>query len=162
MAFSLHKSKNLDINQTNSIKSIEKQYDETNINMLFEQVLNSDNSEIIKKTNLNGENNSENYEKNTKIDKEEIPTIISKKEIDKIEKTFEKFEIKRPSYQMEVENISISFTNNTLDELKSSNKNGNEKNSNKDILVTEVIHKEKEKFTESKMYLYNKLLSIII
>jgi len=126
-----------------SKKSIEKQYDETNINKLFEQsIVNSNSDNTIAVSDKDKADVLQNKEslKSSTIDREANEIIktesqataqkafentLTKAEGDYQNKTIavERIDVKRPSYQMEVEKISLSITNN----VKINNENENEK-----------------------------------
>lgn len=126
-------------------KIVEKQFNETDINKLFDQAITpSDNGKgenfsyrkeslttIEKEIKLDNIKKEETITKDTKITVAEIPINNIKEEI------LKKNEIKRPSYQMEVEKISLCITNIDINSNKKSEEKVNEIDSYKKSIEEE-------------------------
>ena len=118
--------------------SLEKQYNETNINKLFEQAINNSDIFACEKKKMRQksikcvEGHEDKIKKELKENQQKITEKIIKNE-DEQKKTVDKSETKKATYQMEVEKISLSFTNINLNDIKQLDKKENNDRSNKDL-----------------------------
>jgi hypothetical protein len=136
--------------------SLEKQYNETNINKLFEQAINKtdifacENNEMRQKSIKSVEGDEDKNKKELKRNQQKITEKIIKNE-DEQKKTVDKSKANKATYQMEVEKISLSFTNINLNDIKQMDKKENNDQSNKDLNEIGLNEKQNLNNVENKM-----------
>ena len=152
----MDKSKHENSNIANTKKPIEKQYNETNINKLFEQAANTSNLITSDQLDMRKESFKSNEEKVAENLKKELQATEEKdtekanKAEENQKKNLERIDIKRPSYQMEVEKMSLSITKINISEIELMNKKENSE-IQKDPTKTDLNNEENGMSSENKI-----------